>query len=63
MADAGVFAGACRSPPRPDGARNLASSSRPWPSGVSIIAISARTPSSPTTRSTQPPSTSPSPAA
>ncbi len=31
------------------------------PSGVSTIAISARTPSSPTTRSTQPPSTGPSP--
>ena len=27
----------------------LVTSSRPWPSGVSIIAISARTPSSPTT--------------
>ncbi|MCA1703046.1 MAG: TIGR04255 family protein, partial [Actinobacteria bacterium] len=32
---------------------------RPWPCGVSTIAISARTPSSPTTRSTQPSSTGP----
>ena len=35
--------------------------SRPWPSGVSTIAYSTRTPSSPTTRSTHPPSTCPSP--
>jgi hypothetical protein len=43
----GVFAGGCRSPRRPGGAWNFVSSSRPWPSGVSIIATSARTPSSP----------------
>lgn len=40
---------------------NFVSSSRPWPSGVCTTAISARTPSSPTTRSTHRPSTSPSP--
>jgi hypothetical protein len=38
-----------------EGAWNFTSSSRAWPSGVSTIAISARTPSSPTTRSTEPP--------
>src|SRR5499426_197747 len=43
------------------GAWNLSSSSRPWPSGVRIIAISHRTFSSPTTRSTQRPSTGISP--
>jgi hypothetical protein len=37
------------------------SSSRAWPSGVCSMAISDRTPSSPTTRSTQRPSTDPSP--
>jgi hypothetical protein len=57
----GVFAGACRLSPWFDGEWNFVSSSRPWPSGVPTIAISARTPSSPTTRSTQPPSTGPSP--
>jgi hypothetical protein len=43
----GVFARACGSPPAPDGACNFASSIRPWPSGVSNIAISARTPLEP----------------
>src|SRR4051812_17065204 len=43
----GVFAGACRSPSGPDGAWNFTSSSRPWPSGVSIIAASPWTPCSP----------------
>src|SRR5262245_42334347 len=43
------------------GAWNLSSSSRPWPSGVRIIAISHRTFSSPTIRSTQRPSTGISP--
>src|ERR671918_1882647 len=38
------------------GVWNFVSSSRPWPSGVRIIAPSTRTPSSPTTRSTQRPS-------
>src|SRR5215207_5539924 len=45
-----VFAGAFRSPPRAGGAWNFISSSRPWPSEVSNIAMSTRTPSSPTTR-------------
>jgi hypothetical protein len=40
---------------------NFTSSRRPLPSGVCIIAKSTRTPSSPTTRSTQRPSTVPSP--
>ena len=53
----GVFAAACRLPLRDDGAWYFVSSSRPWPSTVCIIAISARTPSRPTTRSTQRPST------
>ena len=39
------------------GARYLVSSSLPWPSGVRIIAISLRTPSSPTVRSAHGPST------
>jgi hypothetical protein len=55
----GVFAGACRLPPWVDGVWNFVSSHRPWPSGVCRNAISARTPSSPTTRSTQRPSTGP----
>ncbi len=38
------------------GVWNFASSTRPWPSGVRIMAMSARTSSSPTTRSTQGPS-------
>ena len=46
---------------RPGGAWKLISSRRPLPSGVSTIALSVRTPSSPTTRSTQPPSTCHSP--
>ena len=53
----GAFAGACRSPSGPGGVWNFVSSSRPWPSGVAIIASSERTPSSPTMRSTKPPST------
>ena len=57
----GAFAGACRSPPWVGGAWNFDSSIRPWPSGVCSITISDRTPSSPTTRSTQPPSTGASP--
>jgi hypothetical protein len=40
-----------------DGEWNFVSSSRPLPSGVCIIAMSARTPSSRATRSTQRPST------
>ena len=39
----------------------LVSSSLPWPSGVRIIAMSLRTPSSPTVRSAQRPSTCPLP--
>ena len=45
------------------GVWNLASSSRLWPSGVRIMAMSARTSLSPTTRSTQRPSTGASPSA
>src|SRR5215510_756406 len=56
-----AFAGACPSPLWTDGAWNFTSSIRPWPSRVCIVAISACTPSRPTTRSTQPPSTCPSP--
>jgi Acetyltransferase (GNAT) domain len=48
-----VFAGARGSPSRLDGVWYLVSSSRPWPSGVRIIAMSDRTPSSPTMRSTR----------
>ena len=40
------------------GVWNLVSSTRPWPSGVRIMAMSARTPSSPTVLSTHGPSTS-----
>lgn len=47
LADELLAAGARRSPPGPGGAWNFTSSSRPWPSGASIIASSARTPSSP----------------
>jgi hypothetical protein len=54
-------AGACRLSPWFDGEWNFVSSSRPLPSGVCSIAASARTPSSPTIRSTQRPSTDPSP--
>jgi hypothetical protein len=43
------------------GLRNFVSSTRPWPSGVRIIAMSDRTPSSPMRRSTQRPSTCASP--
>ena len=43
------------------GLRNFVSSTRPWPSGVRIIAMSTWTPSSPLTRSTQGPSTGVSP--
>src|SRR5207245_2611996 len=57
MADARGVRRRVRVAARADGAWNLISSSRPWPSGVSIIAYSTRTPSRPTTRSTQPPST------
>src|SRR3954447_15335160 len=56
-----AFAAAEPSPLWLDGEWNFASSIRPWPSGVSSIAISARTPSSPTTRSTERPSTDASP--
>jgi hypothetical protein len=58
-----VLAGACRLPPWSEGEWNFVSSSRLWPSGVCIIATSARTPSSPTTRSTERPSTGPRPTA
>jgi hypothetical protein len=61
VADTGVFAGACRLSPWFDGEWNFVSSSRPLPAGVCMIAMSARTPSSPTTRPTQRPSTGPSP--
>lgn len=57
----GVFAGACRLSSWLEGVWNFVSSSRPWPSGVCTTAISARTPSSPTTRSIHRPSTGPSP--
>src|SRR5690348_13750086 len=57
----GVLAGAAPAPSWPEGVWNLVSSSRPWPSGVCTTAMSARTPSSPTTRSTQLPSTGSSP--
>ena len=43
------------------GVWNLVSSTRPWPSGVRIIAMSLRTPSSPMRRSTDRPSTVASP--
>ena len=43
------------------GLRNFVSSTRPWPSGVRIIAMSDRTPSSPMRRSTERPSTCASP--
>jgi hypothetical protein len=43
------------------GLRNFVSSTRPWPSGVRIIAMSDRTPSSPIRRSTERPSTCASP--
>jgi len=49
------------SPLTAGGLWNFISSSRPWPSGVRIIATSTRTPSSPTTRSAQRPSTAASP--
>ena len=58
-----VFAGASGSPSRRRRGVKFVSSSRPWPSGASTIAKSTRTPSSPTTRSTQPSSTAPLPAA
>jgi len=51
---AGAFFG---STPSGFGLRNCISSSRLWPSGVRIIAMSTLTPSSPTTRSAQRPST------
>jgi hypothetical protein len=50
----GAFAG---SAPAAAGARYLVSSSLLWPSGVRIVAMSLRTPSSPTVRSAQRPST------
>ena len=57
-----MFAGAfCGSALTAAGVWNFVSSSRPWPSGVRIIAMSLRTPSSPTMRSTQRPSTVASP--
>jgi hypothetical protein len=43
------------------GVWNLVSSTRPWPSGVRIMVRSARTPVSPTVRSTHGPSTCVSP--
>jgi hypothetical protein len=64
MADArGVRARVRVAGPTRRSVKNSVSSSRPWPSGVCTIAISARTPTSPTTRSTQLPSTGPHPAA
>ena len=51
---AGAFSGSALTA---GGVWNFVSSTRPWPSGVRIIAMSARTSSSPTTRSTQRPST------
>jgi hypothetical protein len=57
-----VFAGASSgSEPTAVGVWNFISSSRPWPSGVRIIATSTLTPSSPTTLSAQRPSTRLSP--
>src|SRR5437899_9588790 len=57
-----VFTGASSGPALTAvGVWNLSSSIRPWPSGVRIIAMSLRTPSSPTTRSTDCPSTVASP--
>jgi hypothetical protein len=50
-----VFAGASRLSPSFAGEWNFTSSRPPLPSGVFIIAKSTRTPSSPTTRSTQRP--------
>src|SRR5829696_4796526 len=52
-----VFAGAFGSAVVAGGLWNFVSSSRPYPSGVRTNAISTRTSSSPTTRSTQSPST------
>src|SRR5450755_5158061 len=54
----GGFSG---SAPDAAGVRYLVSSSLLWPSGVRIIAMSLRTPSSPTVRSAQRPSTCPLP--
>src|SRR4051794_19657633 len=56
-----AVAGAGPSSPSYEGERYLASSTLPLPSGVRRIAISARTPSSPFMRSTEPPSTDASP--
>src|SRR6266571_3109882 len=57
-----VFAGALSgSALTAGGVWNFVSSSRLWPSGVRIMAMSARTSLSPTTRSTQRPSTGASP--
>jgi hypothetical protein len=47
--------------PAAAGAWYLVSSSLPWPSGIRLIAISLRMPSSPTVRSAQTPSTGPLP--
>ena len=56
-----VGAQAGGSAPAAAGAWYLVSSSLLWPSGVRIIAMSLRTPSSPTVRSAQRPSTCPLP--
>ena len=53
-----MFEGAMAGSDRTAGGEwNFDSSTRPWPSGVRIMAMSARTPSSPTMRSAQLPST------
>jgi hypothetical protein len=57
----GVFAGAFVSALAAVGVWNFVSSNRLWPSGVRATAMSARTPSSPTTRSIHRPSTGASP--
>jgi hypothetical protein len=49
----GVFIGALGAILVATGVWNVDSSTRPWPSGVRTTAISARTPSSPTSWSTQ----------
>src|ERR1044071_1640672 len=59
--EAGGLGGAGPSSPSYDGERYLASSTLPLPSGVRRITMSARTPSSPFMRSTEPPSTDVSP--
>ena len=57
----GTFTGALGALLVATGVWNVDSSTRPWPSGVRTKAMSARTPSSPTSWSTHSPSTVASP--